>query len=80
MNQKILDLAAAFLEKASDEYGNHGCNDWSWPEDWTVEDRIELVAAVDADEEDKERWIEGSPPDWLVMVMLARLLKKGASP
>lgn len=36
---KLLTLAADLLELASDEFGNHGCNDWDPPADWDDCDR-----------------------------------------
>lgn len=78
MNSKWLQLVAAFLDKASDKFANHGCNDWEFPKDWTLADRQELVKAIWADDgsladyDPKRLYV----PDWLVMRFLANQLKE----
>ena len=43
MNLKERELAAQMLDAASDEYSDHGCNDWNFPSDWTHEERLTFV-------------------------------------
>jgi len=45
MTLKEKQLAAKLLNMASDEFGNHGCNDVadSIYEDWTLEERQQFV-------------------------------------
>jgi hypothetical protein len=47
MNKKWLKLAGDLLEKASEEFANHGCNDWKFPDNWSLEEKRELVKAID---------------------------------
>lgn len=48
MNAKEKRLAAQFLAEAADQYGNHSCNDWDFPHDWTAEERTEFCRACHA--------------------------------
>ena len=49
INPKWLRLAGELLDRAADEFSNHGCNDWDWPVDFTAEDRLKMAAAMVAD-------------------------------
>lgn len=79
MNPKWLKLAGQLLELASDKFSNHGCNDWEWPEGWSVEDRREFARAIaEEDGYDPEAYVaEGryGPGDWEVMSFLAKRLE-----
>ena len=38
MSPKYFKLAAQLLGLASDEFSNHGCNDFEKPDDWTQDE------------------------------------------
>lgn len=38
MPKKYWDVLMEMLEELSDRYGNDGCNDWKFPDDWTDEE------------------------------------------
>lgn len=90
MNAKWLTIAASLLRRASEDFANHGCNDWEWPPTWTEEDRRELATAIvsansgrspkDFSAENHENVDclmagEFGPPDWLLMKFLAHQLE-----
>lgn len=92
MFPKWQKLAGEMLELASEQFSNHGCNDWEWPDDWTPEERhnlaIEMVAhnirksvsgLTQHEMEEVNHWASGKfgPPDWWVMSFLADKLKGG---
>ena len=56
LTPKQLRVAADLLKRASDVFSNHGCNDWNYPEDWTLEDKRKLVQAMHED--------NGSPEEY----------------
>jgi hypothetical protein len=91
MNGKWLVLAGELLETASGQFSNHGCNDWTWPADWTKAERVEFATAMVCDnvkrardeltKEDREEikhfaTSEYGPPDWWVMAFLASRLQE----
>jgi hypothetical protein len=43
MTAKEKYLASELLEKAADEFSNHGCNDFDFPDDWTAEEKADFV-------------------------------------
>ena len=47
-------LAADLLELASGKFSCHGCNDYSYPKDWTEDERREFALAMTAWNWDKE--------------------------
>lgn len=72
MNEKQKLLAAKLLADAGEEYSNHGCNDFYFPQDWNQDE----CAAFSS-----ECWVWAgeptathTPPDWMVMEYLAALL------
>lgn len=79
---KWLELAGDLLDRASEEFANHGCNDWVYPpEHWTLDERREFAKAVheatdSADNYDPNYLVF---PDWWVMDFLARKIKEEAS-
>ena len=88
MNAKWLALAADMLDLAADEFGNHGCNDYNYPKDWTEGERREFALAMQADNvskpvgeltpeeiEEAEYDVDGTQ-DWAVMRFLASELRK----
>lgn len=77
MKPQWMKLAGELLELAKNEFANHGCNDWEFPNYWTIEEKQEFVKAMhDAngtpEEYDPERL---RVPDWWVMSFLAKQLK-----
>ena len=80
MNPKWLAVAAEMLELASDEFSNHGCNDWDFPDDWTIDERRELVRAIYQDNGDPQNFDPDRlcAMDYQVMRFLARRLKSQA--
>lgn len=83
MSPALKKLAAQMLSDASDEYSNHGCNDWQWPADLSAEDRRALSDAVNAqshadDRRDHTTNRKFGPPDWCVMIALSELLEAEA--
>ena len=78
MNIKERKLLAYFLELATDEFGNHGCNDVNesvW-EDWTLEERRKFVKEFHDYNGDPEYYIEGFHhiPDYAIMGFFAHKL------
>ena len=68
---RLLTLAANMMSAYADRLGNDTCEDWKWPADWSIDDRIAFIdifheanGACDSElwaiEEDKERVREGS--------------------
>ncbi len=78
MNAKEILLASSLLSVAADEFGNHGCNDWSFPADWAREDQIAFVREYHEWNGDPEEFRESHLhlPDYAVMAFLAHKLKK----
>ena len=89
MNAKWMQLAGELLERASDEFSNHGCNAYDWPDDWTEDDKRQLSEAMAVDnigkpldkfnanqKEDLEGDIEDCPGDWRLMEFLGKQLNK----
>ena len=72
-----LELAAAFLDLASDAFSNHGCNDWDWPEGWDDESKMRLLSQPNLGV-DPTDYLRRGPPDWLVMTALAKRLRQQA--
>ena len=76
-----MKLAGELLELASDQFSNHGCNDFELPSDWTEEEKLEFTTAMkkwnncggDLTEEDKEEAVQATKctQDWFVMGFLA---------
>ena len=88
MNPKWERLAGELLELAADEFGNHGCNDWRWPDYMTLEERLELSLAMEKhnvngreltanEKEDAETRAIGEygAPDWWIMTFLGSKLR-----
>lgn len=79
LKPKWLKLAGELLEQASHEFANHGCNDWNFPNNWTENERKEIVQAMHEDNGNPEEFDPEhlSVPDWWIMAFLAGRLKKG---
>ena len=54
MKDHIKFLIADMLSMASDEFGNHGCNDYKLPKSWTQEQKEEFL---------KPMWLEQTGED-----------------
>lgn len=73
-----LRIIADLLETAGDKFGNHGCNDWLWPDTMPMDARKALVEAMAADDTaspddppDDHRGKYG-PADWTLMFHFAK--------
>lgn len=73
---EIMRLAADLLDRAADQFSNHGCNDFKMPASLETEDLKTLAtymrltgAEVDADD------IREVAEDWLLMRAIARHLR-----
>jgi hypothetical protein len=77
MNEKWLKLAGDLLEKASEEFSNHGCNDWKFPGDWSLEEKRELVKAMHEENRSPGDYNANQldMPDWWVMSFLGKYLR-----
>lgn len=89
MDNKWQEVAGQLLVLAAGKFSNHGCDDWKWPVDWTLEERYQLALAMQRDTvcgrllmaeeiEDVRGWADGDfgPPDWWVMRFLGKELRK----
>ena len=79
MNEKEIKLAIEFLHMASDEFGNHGCNDVEeklW-DGWTKEERQKFVKEFHENNGDPEEYTPDflHIPDFAIMDFLAYQLK-----
>jgi len=78
VEKHLLKLAGELLDKASDEFSNHGSNDWNWPSDWTPQQIMETAEAMHRDNGDFVRWVADGKntnvPDWWIMSYLGKLL------
>lgn len=43
LSQKETILAARLLQSASNQFANHGCNDWSFPENWSDHEKKDFM-------------------------------------
>lgn len=79
-NNKLLNLAADMLELASDQFANHGCNDWSFPSNWTKKEMEEFCEVYHLFNGDPEEHSDDNLylPDYAVMSFLAFILRNGA--
>jgi len=79
MTQKEKMLASKMLDAASDEFGNHGCNDVkeSLYDGWTIEERRAFVKEYREWNGDPQEYDENflHLPDYAIMSFLAYKLK-----
>lgn len=77
MTKQELELAANLLELASDEFSNHGCNDFRLPDSWTQEECDEFMKSMAKWNGDLENYTPGrrTTMDWYVMAYLSSRLK-----
>lgn len=79
-------LVAELLELASDQFSNHGCNDFDLPKSWSREEIAELLRSIhrwNGDEDEMEADGEFDPKrkhirttyDWLLMTYFAAKLR-----
>jgi hypothetical protein len=77
----ILRLAADLLDAAADRFSHHGCNDLQWPDYMTGEDKLAMLDAFKAGNQDvtgEDLREDYSPGDWIVMSALARMMRAAA--
>lgn len=72
-------LAADMLDRAGDEFGSHGCNDYQLPDVLTAKDRLDLSKAMhtwngDPEEARNSRYCA----DWFLMHFLAAVFRRAA--
>lgn len=80
MNEKQLKMAAHLLDRAAEEFSNHGCNDFDLRQfGFTTEEMREMVVEFNTwngtPEEAKEvtdAQLPRAMPDWLAMIWLRR--------
>ena len=76
MSPKYFKLAAQLLGLASDEFSNHGCNDFEKPDDWTQDEwdalSLEMYERNGDPENHTPGWTGGY--DWQLMSHFAALL------
>lgn len=82
LNEKEKQLAAYWLDEASDMYGNHGCNDVEekvW-DGWTKEERQQFVKEYHEYNGDPEEFDPNflHLPDFAIMGFLAHKLRVSA--
>lgn len=89
MNKKWRDLASQLLreagerhpsemlERASELYGRHGCNDFEFPKGWTAEEIRDFVRLEHEWNGDPEDFDPENPvtPDFSVMAFLAAMMR-----
>ena len=76
IDPKHMKLAGDFLDAAADDLGRRGCNDWSWPDNWTVKERAQFAFNYHIWNGDPEEYRFGmSMPDFAVAAYLAYLLR-----
>lgn len=79
MTAKQLKLAGEMLALAADQFSNHGCNDWEWPETWTQDERDAFAKAYHEYNGDLENFRPGQRMnDYSVMYLLGALLEDEA--
>jgi hypothetical protein len=78
MTEKERAVAAQLLEMASEEFGNHGCNDWDFPKGWTKEEKIAFCKEYHEWNGDPEDFDPNflHLPDYAVMSFMADKLKR----
>lgn len=88
LDRKLLQMAGELLDSAADEFSNHGCNDWHWPDYMSPGDRLAVARMMEAfnrrkaesaltDNEATEavHMANTGPPDWWIMRFLASRLQ-----
>ncbi len=82
MNEKENKLVASMLSDYSGVLGNRSCNDWSFPEDWSHEEKSEFCWSYHNWNGDLEEFSEEHLhlPDFAVAAYLAHLMAYDAIP
>lgn len=82
MTPEELRLAAHLLDMASEEFGNHGCNDFDMASLASPETRDALVAEFYADDPDYNPTHVSGPDyrlmDWMAMDLMADKMRQEA--
>ena len=76
-------LVAHLLDMASDEYSNHGCNDFDWEQFFTKDEMKKICQDIETWNGSPEEYDENHlhTPDWLFMSYYRdRILKNSRSP
>ena len=78
---KWLALAGDLLDMASDKFANHGCNDYHLPDDWSDEERRELMLAMEVANGTPEEFDPDQRclSDWWAMAFLADVLRESTA-
>lgn len=73
MDKKVFELVAKFLSDYSEVLGRNSCNDWSFPDDWTLEEKQEFVSKMYLQNGDPENYNPSSlhVPDFWVASFLS---------
>lgn len=80
MTKKELLLVVWCLEKLSGEFGSCGCNDFSFPKDWTLAEKAEfarqynILSRTPEDHDQNKPWL----PDFGVADLLAHKVRQMA--
>lgn len=93
MEKHLIDWTIAVLGEAADTFGNRGCNDYDWPDDWTDDQKRSFILAryvrnsattLDGGPELEELTDDLAslrcPPDFVCASTLAYLLKQETAP
>ena len=79
MTKKDYYLIADLLDMASDEFSNHGCNDFAVENYYTKEELCELVKSFNihngVTDPNSDHWVEHVDCDWLLMSFFADKLR-----
>ncbi len=77
LNKKETMLAAVFLDQLSEKMGSSCCNDWEFPEDWSIDEKKLFVKEFHDWNGDPEEYDENclSLPDFCVAGFLSEKLK-----
>jgi len=62
MNAKEKKIAAEMLDDLGDKLANNGCNDWNFPEDWTMAEKQTFVKEYHEWNGDTEEYDENEEP------------------
>ena len=81
MNEKIKRLIAETLSDYSNQLEFSGCNDWSFPNGWTHQEKVSFCKGYHDWNGDPEEFNEESLwlPDFAVADYLAHLVLEGAA-
>lgn len=77
LTKQEIEIAATLLDMASEQFSNHGCNDFEFPESWTQQQCDDFTLAMHKWNGDPEEHEPGSrfTMDWFAMDFLAAKLR-----